>query len=134
MALEDSTSTSSDAGPYEQFEKCTYDTACAYKDTQSGNCIFETCIVQNELPAQTMLWYFNCKICDTVDCIKPNQMKMHICSDCAKRMLAAEKKPFTCVFCGKSQSSNSKIFLSGICDTCFKKLHNAINCKYCGNA
>jgi len=123
-------------GPFGQFDQCSYDVECNYRDAVSGNCIFETCILQNsEQPKTETLWYFKCIICDNIDCIQPNQMKGFICSECISRMQAAEKKPFTCVFCGKEQSTHTKMGIFGqVCDECFSKLWRAINCKNCGNA
>jgi len=119
-------------GPYEQFDMCEYDVECKHKN-KDGRCIFETCIVQNELPPTTECHCFQCVFCTEFTTIRPNRMRIYVCEKCLERIVAVEKKPFTCVFCGKSQHNNSKIPLSGICDTCFGALNNAINCKRCGN-
>lgn len=106
-----------------QFEQCQKgeDSHCRFKDT-NGRCIFETCIVENELPPTTLLWYFECIACCEVDTIKPEEMKIHFCRGCIEQLQKAQKLPFTCILCGSSQGSRGKGFGNQICDTCISKL------------
>ena len=106
-----------------QFEQCQKgeDSHCRFKDT-NGRCIFETCIVENELPPTTVLWYFECIACCEVDTIKPEEMKIHFCKGCIEQLQKAQKLPFTCILCGSSQGSRGKGFGNQICDTCISKL------------
>ena len=106
-----------------QFEQCQKgeDSHCKFKDT-NGRCIFETCIVENELPPTTLLWYFECIACCEVDTIKPEEMKIHFCKGCIEQLQKAQKLPFTCILCGSSQESRGKGFGNQICDTCISKL------------
>lgn len=106
-----------------QFEQCQKgeDSHCKFKDT-NGRCIFETCIVENELPPTTLLWYFECIACCEVDTIKPEEMKIHFCKGCIEQLQKAQKLPFTCILCGSSQGSRGKGFGNQICDTCISKL------------
>ena len=106
-----------------QFEQCQKgeDSHCRFKDT-NGRCIFETCIVENELPPATLLWYFECIACCEVDTIKPEEMKIHFCKGCIEQLQKAQKLPFTCILCGSSQGSRGKGFGNQICDTCIGKL------------
>jgi hypothetical protein len=106
-----------------QFEQCQKgeDSHCRFKDT-NGRCIFETCIVENELPPTTLLWYFECIACCEVDTIKPEEMKIHFCKGCIEQLQKAQKLPFTCILCGSSQGSRGKGFGNQICDTCISKL------------
>lgn len=106
-----------------QFEQCQKgeDSHCKFKDT-NGRCIFETCIVENELPPTTLLWYFECIACCEVDTIKPEEMKIHFCRGCIEQLQKAQKLPFTCILCGFSQGSRGKGFGNQICDTCISKL------------
>lgn len=133
MALSDSVnnSGSSDSAdkPLVQFEDCTYDTNCKYKDI-NGRCIFETCIVQNELPPTTPLWYFECIACGKPDCIKPNDMRIHFCKTCIDQLQTAQKLPFHCIICGASQSHPSQGFGNQICDTCLAALKQAIDWRH----
>ena len=111
-------------GPFIQFEVCTYDTSCKYKDTD-GVCIFEICVVQHNIPPTVMLWYFECIVCKTIDCIKPNHMKAHICSRCIGRMQAAEALPIDCRWCGTSITSPPSWMFSGLCPDCLGRLKKA---------
>ena len=106
-----------------QFEQCQKgeDSHCRFKDT-NGRCIFETCIVENELPPTTLLWYFECIACCEVDTIKPEEMKIHFCKGCIEQLQKAQKLPFTCILCGSSQGSRGKGFGNQICDKCISKL------------
>ena len=106
-----------------QFEQCQKgeNSHCRFKDT-NGRCIFETCIVENELPPTTLLWYFECIACCEVDTIKPEEMKIHFCKGCIEQLQKAQKLPFTCILCGSSQGSRGKGFGNQICDTCISKL------------
>ena len=106
-----------------QFEQCQKgeDSHGRFKDT-NGRCIFETCIVENELPPTTLLWYFECIACCEVDTIKPEEMKIHFCRGCIEQLQKAQKLPFTCILCGSSQGSRGKGFGNQICDTCISKL------------
>lgn len=119
--------------PYKQFDECKDHPNCKYRDT-SGNCIYETCIFDNESPGQNPTWFFECQICHKTEVREPRDMKVMFCDECLERIKKTEELPFTCVFCGESQSTPSKIPLSGICDKCFNKLNNAIHCKNCGNS
>lgn len=130
MAVDDSVQAAQ--GPFTQFVDCVNNIDCQYKNN-SGKCIYETCIYNQEHPPTMTLMSFKCEVCDESELRDPRLMKIRICDNCIDRMIKAEKKPFTCVFCSRSQSSNSKIFLSGICDHCFDNLQRSINCKNCGN-
>ena len=107
----------------EQFEKCRVQGGreCKYCDT-NGRCIFETCIVDNEYPPQTLLWYFECIACKEIDSIKPRNMKIHFCRNCIKQLQTAQVLPFRCILCGSSQAHRCKGFGNQICDTCVSKL------------
>ena len=132
------------SGPYEQFDTCTHtEISCKNRD-ENGKCIYETCVYDNkEVPGAVTLHKYKCMFCDEVEYRDPREMKIQLCDSCLKRALKAEKLPFTCVFCGEEQDHVSKIFLSGICDTCFSKLNDLIDwhsrlnksahCKNCGN-
>jgi hypothetical protein len=111
-------------GPFEQFEICTYDTNCKFKDV-NGRCIFEICIIQHTVPPLTLLWYFECVICKTVDCIRPNDMKMHVCSSCISRMHAAEALPINCRWCGRKITKPPSWMFSGLCPVCLDRLYQA---------
>lgn len=101
------------------------DKQCKYIDNY-GNCIFDNCIWDmNEIPNTTKKWWYKCIICDQPSSINPRYMKAHICQSCQDRMWAAEKLPFKCVHCGKTQNHPSKLMFSGICDECFK--HEVFN-------
>lgn len=132
MALEDSTKTNDDNGPFLQFEECDQKDCIYYNET--GYCSRETCMWENELAITAPMMLNKCKVCDETFGIDPRTMDIQICPSCLSRMLKAEKKPFTCVMCGKKQSHNSKIFLSGLCDKCFSKLKQAAYCGHCGRA
>lgn len=110
-------------GPFEQFEECDKKECNFY--SEDGRCSFETCIYDNEFPVTKPTQSFKCKVCDNICYRDPREMKIMICDDCLRRIQATEKKPFTCVFCGKSQSHNSIIPISGICDKCFNELKQA---------
>jgi hypothetical protein len=119
-------------GPFVQFEPCDQD-KCVYIDDEKKTCTFETCVFENiELPQTAPIWKFKCSVCDEITARDPRNMRIRICDSCLRRMLAAEKKPFSCVFCGASQNHNSKIFLSGICYKCFGLIYAAMNCGHCG--
>lgn len=120
--------------PYEQFELCSHtDVDCQYRNVISGRCAFETCIYDDEFPVHVEQQEFECEFCKAPTVRNPREMKIHVCDSCLARIRKTEVLPFSCVFCGKSQSSPSKIPLSGICNTCFGAIKNAINCKRCGN-
>lgn len=119
--------------PYEQFEPCKYEGECKYKNVISGRCSFETCIYNDEWPIHSDEQEYECMVCHSINVRGPRDMKIHICDSCLERIRRTEELPFSCVFCGKKQSSPSKIPLSGICDKCFGAIKNAINCKRCGN-
>ena len=128
MALTDSInnnnkSSDNDEKELVQFEQCQKgeDSHCKFKDT-NGRCIFETCIVENELPPTTLLWYFECIACCEVDTVKPEEMKIHFCRGCIEQLQKAQKLPFTCILCGSSQGSRGKGFGNQICDKCISKL------------
>ena len=106
-----------------QFEQCQKgeDSHCRFKDT-NRRCIFETCIVENELPPTTVLWYFEFIACCEIDTIKPEEMKIHFCKGCIEQLQRAQKLPFSCILCGSSQGSRGKGFGNQICDTCISKL------------
>lgn len=118
--------------PYEQFEECERKT-CVYRHA-NGRCIYETCVFENEKPKFVDTWDFECQSCHKIEQRDVRDMKIMFCDSCLERIAKAEQLPFHCVFCGKSQGHPSKIMFSGICDDCFRKIKNAINCKYCGNA
>lgn len=130
MALEDVVKQDNESTTEEQnldqFEKCEKDEKCRFRDT-NGRCIFETCLIENELPPQQLLWYFECIACTEVDSIKPNQMKIHMCEKCIDQLQKAQKLPFTCILCGKSQSKRGKGFGNQICDKCIEKLSRWVN-------
>ena len=107
----------------DQFENCKVQGGreCKYCDT-NGRCIFETCIVDNEYPPQTLLWYFECIACKEIDSIKPRNMKIHFCRNCIKQLQTAQVLPFRCILCGSSQAHRCKGFGNQICDTCVSKL------------
>jgi hypothetical protein len=109
--------------PLDQFEKCEVKDGreCKYCDT-NGRCIFETCIMDNEYPPQTLLWYFQCIACKKVDSIRPRDMKIHFCKNCIEQLQKAQVLPFTCILCGKSQAHRSQGFGNQICDECISKL------------
>ena len=133
MSLDNSASQNADSDQsLVQFEDCTYDTNCKWRDT-NGKCVFETCIVQNELPPAQTLWMFKCIACGEIDSIKPNDMKIHLCASCIKRLQAAETLPFTCIICGSSQNHPSKGFSTPICDDCLSRLNRSAHCTNCGN-
>lgn len=130
MALTDSINNSGGSDNEEkelvQFEQCQKEkdggeSHCKFKDT-NGRCIFETCIVENELPPTTLLWYFECIACCEVDTVKPEEMKIHFCKGCIEQLQTAQKLPFSCILCGKSQGSRGKGFGNQICDECVSKL------------
>lgn len=127
MALTDSInnnkSSDNDEKELVQFEQCQKgeESHCRFKDT-NGRCIFETCIVENELPPTTLLWYFECIACCEVDTVKPEEMKIHFCRGCIEQLQKAQKLPFTCILCGSSQGSRGKGFGNQICDKCISKL------------
>ena len=127
MALTDSInnnkSSDNDEKELVQFEQCQKgeESHCKFKDT-NGRCIFETCIVENELPPTTLLWYFECIACCEVDTVKPEEMKIHFCRGCIEQLQKAQKLPFTCILCGSSQGSRGKGFGNQICDKCISKL------------
>lgn len=112
----------------DQFEKCKVKDGelCKYCDT-NDRCIFETCIVDNEYPPQTLLWYFECIACKEIDSIKPRNMKIHFCKNCIEQLQTAQVLPFTCILCGKSQASRGKGFGNQICDECISKLGRWVN-------
>ena len=118
-------------GPFIQFEECTYDKLCKFRDV-NGKCIFETCIVQNTMPPTTLLWYFNCIICKNVDSIRPDRMKIHACKSCIDRMNDAEVLPFECRFCGATVNSPSPWMFSKLCPSCIGRIHAAAFCGHCG--
>ena len=102
----------------DQFEECSLpeNEKCKYRDT-NGRCIFETCIMDNEYPPQTLLWFFECIACKEIDSIKPAQVL-----------------PFTCIICGSSQGHRGKGFGNQICDKCISRLSKYINkwhCEHC---
>ena len=120
-----------------QFEDCIKEangekSDCKFKDI-NGKCIFETCIVENELPPTQILWYYECIACKNVDCINPNEMKIHLCHQCIERLQRSEVLPFTCIICGQSQATPAQGWSTPICDTCLRKLNNSVHCKHCGN-
>lgn len=114
-------------GPFEQFIPCIYgeSSKCKYKDT-NGYCIFEHCLIENRtLPPAMMIWYFECIICKTVDAIKPNEMKAHVCATCIQRMQAVEVLPFNCRWCGRTVNEPPPWMFSGICPVCDSRLKRA---------
>lgn len=116
--------------PLVQFEDCCKPNEnCKYKDT-NGKCIFETCVVDNELPPTTLLWYFECIACKEVDCIKPHEMKIHFCKGCIEQLQTAQHLPFTCIICGSTQANRSKGFGNQICDKCLAALKQAIDWRH----
>ena len=131
MAMDDEMKGSNSGGPYVQFEKCTVDPECRYKDVWTGKCSYETCIITTEHPPTVDVWTVKCVMCDEEYTVQPNQMKIRMCPSCQARAHAAEVLPFSCVFCGSSQDHPSKIFLSGICDSCFAGIRKAIFCRRC---
>lgn len=133
MAVEDQTSGVLSEGPFTQFEQCTYDIECRFKDTQ-GLCIFEACIMQHTLPPQTILWYFECIYCKKIDCIKPSSMKIHLCATCIQRIQAVEALPVKCRWCGASINTPPSWMFSGLCETCLGKIKAAAFCAHCGRA
>jgi hypothetical protein len=116
-------------GPFQQFEECSQE--CKYKDTD-GRCIFETCISSNTLPPANMLWYFECIICKRVDSIEPKAMKIHICSECIKRIQKVEALPIRCKWCQAEISEPTSWMFSGLCEACLDKIHAAAFCSHCG--
>lgn len=105
----------------DQFEECKVQDNCVFKDT-NGRCIFETCLVQNELPPATLLWFFECIACKEIGSIKPNEMRIHFCQNCIDQLQKAQVLPFSCILCGKSQGNRGKGFGNQICNTCIDKL------------
>ena len=134
MALSEATSANQESDTAEknldQFEKCDKDENCKWRDT-NGRCIFETCLVENELPPATLLWYFECIACKEVDSIKPNDMKIHFCRNCITQLQTAQVLPFRCIICGSSQSNRGKGFGNQICDHCISRLSQYINQWHC---
>ena len=126
----------------DQFEICKYkgnsdsdkEDACKYRDNQ-GRCIFETCIYDNEFPPQTILWNFTCIACGDPCSIIPRKMKIHFCDRCRNQLRTAQKLPFECIICGRSQSSPAKGFGNQICDHCIGRLKKYVDqwhCEHCG--
>lgn len=139
MALDSSSNVSSGESSTEeknldQFEKCTIkeNEKCKYRDT-NGRCIFETCIMDNEYPPQTLLWFFECIACKEIDSIKPREMKIHFCKNCIQQLQTAQVLPFTCIICGSSQGHRGKGFGNQICDNCISRLSQYINKWHCEN-
>ena len=137
MALDSSSNVSSGESSTEeknldQFEKCTIkgNEKCKYRDT-NGRCIFETCIMDNEYPPQTLLWFFECIACKEIDSIKPREMKIHFCRNCIQQLQTAQVLPFTCIICGSSQGHRGKGFGNQICDSCISRLSQYINKWHC---
>ena len=121
-------------GPYLQFDKCTKDINCVYRN-HTGYCGHETCIIGNdggELATSTQAFYFQCELCKKVDCAPLHQIKIRICRDCLAKIHASEVLPFTCQWCGSSQGHRSSIMFSQLCDTCIGKMRAAAYCGHCG--
>ena len=120
----------------DQFEVCNKNDGrnCKYCDNM-GRCIFETCLFEEELPPQTLLWFFTCIACQEEDCITPRNMKIHFCKNCIKQLQTAQTLPFTCIICGRSQSTRGKGFGNQICDHCISRLSRYVDqwhCEHCG--
>ncbi len=114
-------------GPFFQFEECPHkDFNCKFRDI-AGNCIWETCVVDNVNPPQVELWYFKCAICGLEDAVKPQEMRVPFCRSCLKRMNNVEKLPHTCRYCGKTINSPAAFMFSGICDECDNTIKEMIN-------
>ena len=135
MAVDKVTDNDPDKGKeFIQFEDCDRDENCRFRDT-NGKCIFETCIVDNELPPAQPLWFFKCIACQEIDTIKPNDMKIHLCANCISRLQKGETLPFICIICGRSQSHPAKGWSTPICDKCLSRLKKYIDmwhCEHCG--
>jgi hypothetical protein len=137
MAIQKELSGNDKEGPFEQFEMCPHykksgsqdsqDTIyfdCKYRDT-NGRCIFETCLFDNIAPPTTVLWYFQCIFCKRIDSIKPQEMKIHLCSTCIKRIQEVEALPVTCRWCGATITSPPSWPFSGLCEECLDSIKAA---------
>jgi len=80
---------------YKQFDDCDQD--CIYKDT-SGQCIFETCMWDNEFPPSKGTWGFTCQICGKKTSKATRAVKILICDDCLQRL----RRSASCKECGNS--------------------------------
>lgn len=70
---------------YPQFEKCNYDGDCIYKDT-SGECIWETCLFEEELPKHKPVWSWHCVVCGEIVSKATRDVKTLICDSCLQRI------------------------------------------------
>lgn len=82
---------------YPQFESCSNDGDCLFKDV-SGQCIFETCIWDDEFPKYKGVWSFKCQICGKNTSRSTRDNKIFICDDCLSRL----KRSASCQRCGNS--------------------------------
>ena len=131
MAVDKVTDNDPDAGKeFIQFEDCDIDPKCKFRDTK-GKCIFETCIVENELPPTQPLWFFRCIACLNIDSIKPNDMMIHLCANCIKRLQKGEVLPFKCIICGRSQGHPARGWSTPICDHCLDRLGHYVDMWHC---
>lgn len=129
MALEDKNKMAGDTeGPFIQFEDCRHakDFECKFKDI-NGKCIYETCVMDNDKPPRTSLWYFRCLICKREDSINPDEMRAPFCHSCIERMNKVEELPHTCRYCGKTINSPAQFMFSGICDECDSYIKGMVN-------
>lgn len=115
-------------GPFLQFDECDKKDCTFY--SEDGTCSFETCIFDNEYPKTKSSWQTRCSVCNNIYVRNPRIEKIRMCDRCINKMHEAEVLPFSCIFCGSSQSRPSKIFLSQICDECFAKMKRAIDCNH----
>lgn len=97
-------------------------TECKHKDNR-GYCIFESCIF-DEMPTAHGSMQIKCMICEKTFNTSPKDVKSNtwICDECLADIKARIKLPFTCMVCGRSQSSKPIIPMSRMCDSCHSKV------------
>ena len=80
---------------YPQFESCKYGGGCLYCDA-SGQCIFETCIWDDEFPPAKNTWSYTCQICGKNVSKATKDVRIHICDSCLARL----RRSASCKECG----------------------------------
>ena len=82
---------------YPQFEECRNGGGCIFFFT-GGQCIFETCIWDDERPKYKGTWAYTCQICGKNVSKATRDVKIFICDECLSRL----RRSASCRECGNS--------------------------------